>query len=67
MEKIEKNKIFNKKLEELKKELGVKVNVGLDFPEYKIIPVDLQLALAVLSKYRMDVTFNAEDINDNKK
>ena len=62
MEKDKKNELFNKKLEELKKELGIKVNVSLDFPEYKILPAELQLALAVLSKYRMDTILNAEEI-----
>jgi len=67
MEKTEKNKIFTEKLEELKKELGVKVSVHFDFPEYKILPVELQLALAVLSKYRIDFILNAEELDDNKK
>ena len=57
----EKNRIFQEKIEEMKKELDCNIQVNLDFPEYKILPDDLQLSLSVISKHKIDFNLSLKE------
>jgi hypothetical protein len=46
------NKEFRKDFEELLKKYNLTMKVTLEFPEYKILPTDVQLALIVISKHK---------------
>lgn len=60
---------FLKQLELLKNTHRIDFQIQLDFPEYKILPNDLQLALAVISKHKMTYVLGFKDteiVNGNK-
>jgi len=58
----EKSKIHEEFAEFLEKR-DVSLDISIDFPEYKVLPVDLQLALAVISKHtnRFSINFVEKD------
>lgn len=43
---------FSKKFQELLKEYNVIPNISLDFPDYKNLPAEVQLALLVMNKHK---------------
>ena len=47
-EKIEK---YEEKIKELDKEFNLSPVVSIEFPQYKILPVEVQLALKVLENH----------------
>ena len=47
-EQVEK---FGKELEQLLSKYGLKMHMGIDFPTYKVLPIDLQLALQLVEKH----------------
>jgi hypothetical protein len=47
-EKIEE---YEKKLKELEEKYKLSPIVTIEFPQYKVLPVEVQLALAVLEKH----------------
>jgi hypothetical protein len=57
----QKSKIFQEKLEEIKKELNVEVQINIDFPEFKILPADIQLALLVISKHTSNFSLTLKE------
>lgn len=58
-EKIEK---YEKKLKELDKEFNLRPVVTIEFPQYKVLPNEVKLALAVLEehKYKFMLTYKEE-------
>lgn len=42
---------FGKELEVLLNKYGLKMRMGMDFPTYKVLPIDLQLALQIVEKH----------------
>jgi hypothetical protein len=52
---------FEVKLKELLKEYNLEIRTVLDFPRYKILPLDVQLALQVLENHGgiFNTTYNA--------
>jgi hypothetical protein len=57
---------FFKEFVELQKKHKFSLDIKLDFPEYKILPVDVQLALAVISKHKTSFVLDCLE-NDDKK
>lgn len=51
MEIKEKIRTYEQKLQNLKKEMGLDPVVTIEFPQYKILPIEVQLALKVLEKH----------------
>ena len=62
---VKKMEKLQKEFESLKSKYGVELSIKMDFPEYKRLPVDVQLALAVLSKHTINYIVEFKD-NDNK-
>ena len=62
----EKTKMFQEALELIKQELNVDIEMKIDFPEYKVYPADLQLALQVLSKHRMSLILSVKDVPNSE-
>ena len=48
----EKIRNYEQKLQELKKETGLEPVVTIEFPQYKILPLEVQLALKVLENHQ---------------
>ena len=70
--KIVKKKETNllaKEFQEFLNSHNVSVTVQMSFPEYKILPVDVQLALKVLSKHNSNYVLNfvEKDKNGHEK
>lgn len=57
--------VFAEKLEQLKREYNVDFQISLSFPEFNILPADIQLAMLVINKHR--VGFNIKFIDTNGK
>jgi hypothetical protein len=47
-----KKKEFSEQFNKLLSEFGYKIQISLDFPEYKVLPEDIKLALLVLNKHK---------------
>ena len=52
---------FSKKFNELLQEYNVTPEIHLDFPEYKNLPVDVQLALIVINKHKNTFVLNFKE------
>lgn len=69
-EKVEKSELeqrkdnFKKEFEELRNKHKVDLQPRMDFFEFKILPVDLQLALIVLSKYQFKYVYDLVEVKD---
>ena len=63
-EKVEKNELeqrkntFKKEFEELRKQHKI------DFFEFKILPIDLQLAIQIISKYHVRYVYDLVETKD---
>lgn len=57
---------FGKELEELLKKYGLKMRMGIDFPTYKVLPIDLQLALQLVEKHGGQFQLSYE-VEESKK
>lgn len=55
---------FKKEFEELRKKYKIDLLPTMDFYEFKIFPVDLQLALQVISKYQVRYIYNLVETKD---
>jgi len=65
----EKKQKFGEEFNNLLKKYNYKVQVSLNFPEYKILPTDLQLALVIIDKHKNEFLINFIDLgeqNENK-
>ena len=52
MSKIrEKIEIFEEKLNNLQEESSIEPTISIEFPQYKILPVEIKLALEILEKH----------------
>ena len=49
---------FSKEFNDLLLKYGYKVQISLDFPEYKVLPDDLKLALVVMNKHKNQFLLN---------
>jgi len=58
---------FSQKFNELLKEFNVKPQISLDFPDYKNLPIDIQLALLVIDKHKNQFILNFMENNDANK
>lgn len=52
---------FSKKFNELLKEYKVTPEIHLDFPDYKNLPVDVQLALIVINNHKNTFVLNFKE------
>lgn len=57
---------FFKEFVELQKKHKFSLDIKLDFPEYKILPDDVKLALKVISKHKTGFVLDCTP-NDDKK
>jgi len=57
---------FIKELDVLKAKYKVDFKISIDFPDYKVLPDDLQLGLRVVGKHRMNyiVGFSDTEVKD---
>jgi hypothetical protein len=53
---------FEQELEDLKKKYGLNPVATLEFPQFKILPIEVELALKVLEKneYKIMLTYKEE-------
>ena len=65
-EKNEKVEDFTKELQTLKEKYQLDFSVAIDFPDYKVLPSDLQLALAVMSRHRLSYVLGFKDLETKK-
>lgn len=56
---------FTKEFEELKKKYNLDFSPLLNFPEYRIIPDDVQLALVVINKHKTNYILNLVEVKPN--
>lgn len=65
----EKCNLIEKEYKELLKKYNLELVITIDFPEYRILPVEIQLAQAVLAKHRVTYTISYMEgnRNENKK
>lgn len=68
MEKTKKSLTFQEKSENFVKELGelktkyeIDFDIKMDFPEYKILPDDVKLAIAVIAKHKTNFVLHLID------
>lgn len=68
MEKTKKSLNFQEKTEKFIKELGelktkyeIDFDIKMDFPEYRILPEDVKLALAVIAKHKTNFNLHLVD------
>jgi len=57
------NEIGDKLLADLKKH-NLKVGYDISFPQYRILPNDVKLALSILKEHKMRITMSLESINN---
>lgn len=57
---------FGKELEQLLSKYGLKMRMGIDFPTYKVLPIDLQLALQLVEKHGGQFQLSYE-VEESKK
>jgi hypothetical protein len=57
-------KEFSEKFNELMKEYNVTPEIHLDFPEYKNLPIEVQLALMVMNKHKNQFVLNFKENNN---
>ena len=60
--KVNKVESFKKDLENLKQKYNLDFLVNIDFPKYKILPVEVQLALEVIKKNDFQFVLNFKEI-----
>ena len=58
-----KSEELSKEFNELKKKYGLEMVISLDFPEYKVLPAEVQLALAVISKHKNKFLIGFKEAN----
>lgn len=61
---------YEKQLKQLEKEFGMYPTVSIEFPQYRELPVEVQLALQVLEehKYKLMLSYaTMEENNGHKK
>lgn len=65
----ERVKAFNDELDALMSKYHLKLQGDMDFPQYKILPPEVQLALIVLEQHKARFMFKLEDtlLEDSKK
>jgi len=56
-----------KQIDEYLKKHKFKLGYAIDFPIYKILPEEVQLALKVLTKHGMQVLITLKPIEETKK
>lgn len=70
MKKNKKPKDFQKTIEKdfesLLQEHGVSVQVLIDFPEYKIVPEEIRLALRIIEKHKHNFVLNFIEVKKEK-
>lgn len=56
-------------LKDLQDKHKADINISIDFPEYKILPDELRLALSVMSKHKMQFVIGLKDreVQDGNK
>jgi len=57
----QRQKQFNDRFKQLQDACNMNVEVVMNFPEYRMLPVDLQLALEVLNKHKFQYIINPTD------
>lgn len=62
----DKIKEFESKYKELLKEYGLEMSVNVDFPQYKILPLKVQLALQILGEEGVQFRTIYKEVNDHK-
>lgn len=55
---------FGEEFNNLLKKYNYKLQVNLNFPEYKILPPELQLALVVIDKHKNEFLINFIDLGE---
>jgi len=69
-EKVEKNELeqrkntFKKEFEELRKKHKIDLLPQMDFFEFKILPIDLQLAIQIIGKYHVRYVYDLVETKD---
>ncbi|MDE1868039.1 MAG: hypothetical protein KGI08_10075, partial [Thaumarchaeota archaeon] len=54
--------LFNKELTALLQKYHLKMEGGMDFPQYKILPTELQLAILLIQQHRGQYLMNLIDL-----
>ncbi len=52
----------NEEIQEVLKKYHVKVDQSIEFPVYRILPDEIQLALNILKKHGMKIVFFLKDL-----
>lgn len=63
----EKVKVFDDTLKASLKDLGLTYNISLEFPNYKKLPPEVELALLVISKHETSFVFNYQEQKGDKE
>lgn len=66
MEKGEKHKQFEAELKELLKKYNFELGGTVNFPLYKQLPIEVQLALKILAKHEVQYACAVKEVNANK-
>ena len=62
----ERSKLFSEELEKLKDKYQIEMNTKISFPVYNILPLEVELAIRILTNHRMKVEFTYNDGMKNK-
>lgn len=62
----ERIKLYEREAKNLLNKYKLSYQVGLEFPEYRIIPDEIQLALLLISKQKHQFVFQYEDLTEKK-
>ena len=57
---------YEKKLKELEKEYNIKPTVSIEFPQYKVLPDEVLLALKVLEAHKYKFMLSYTEVNDGQ-
>ncbi len=55
---------YERGLAVLKKETGLDPVITLEFPQYRVLPVEIQLALEILQKHKYQFMLTYKETND---
>jgi len=61
-----KNQEFSQEFNNLLQKYGYQVQIVLDFPEYKVLPDDLKLALLVMNQHKNQFLLNFLEVEGEK-
>jgi len=60
-------KEFQKESDSLKKKYNIDIDISLTFPQYKILPVEVELAVAIINKQIVNYHIGLKEMtNDNE-